>query len=603
MSNFYVKQVAATGDKVKRATVEFTQGLNIIHGISDTGKTCIQMCIDYLFGGADLPFDKDVTGYSKVEMTVKTKDCEIIICRTLGTNIITAVSADDDSFNGKYNTVYKKESKNRMIDSLFLRLIGVEDEITLIKNKCFTRFRLTWSVFQQMFLIKEDDVHKKGSILLPSRTEANTLYFSALIYLLTGEDFSRYDAQEEKRIRDAKKSEIVAHIKSEIINMASKKEELEAKLTEHGDTELGNKVQEIITEVAAVRKRINDANERSKSVLHDIIAIREELVNIDLALDRQGSLRQHFIADIKRLTLIVDGEAVMSDVPTLEKCPYCEGEINEIEIESYTDAARSELARIVDQLNGLSHVHAEVLNRKKSLEQELRSLNIEKTEIDDFINEKLKPLESDLSAILKQYQIVTKIRGELDFVQRFTAEKNEQLREKEAPEGSKLEYLPKTHFDSNFRKTIDVYLDEIFKECNFEKFLSAHLDVDGKFDVLINGANKGTTRGQGYRAYINTLLALAFRKYMKDHGKYYPGVFFVDSPLQTLKQDVNDHAPDSMKSELFNYLIKSQSYGQIIVIENEIPKIAYEEHGIKPLYFTGGKSEGRYGFLHLEGQF
>jgi len=175
MSNFYIKQVSATGSKVKPAIIEFTEGLNIIHGISDTGKTCIQMCIDYLFGGDDLPFDKDVTGYSNAEMIVQTKDCEIRLSRPLGKNIINVVSTDD-SFSGKYNAAYRKESKNPTIDSLFLRLIGIEEEITLIKNKNFTRYRLTWSIFSQMFLIKEDDVHKKGSILLPSRKEANTLY-------------------------------------------------------------------------------------------------------------------------------------------------------------------------------------------------------------------------------------------------------------------------------------------------------------------------------------------------------------------------------------------------------------------------------------------
>ena len=147
------------------------------------------------------------------------------------------------------------------------------------------------------------------------------------------------------------------------------------------------------------------------------------------------------------------------------------------------------------------------------------------------------------------------------------------------------------------------YLIEIFKKCRFEKFLTAHLDVDGKFDVSINGANKATTRGQGYRAYINTILALAFRKYLKDHGKYYPGIFSVDSPLQTLKQGVNDEAPESMKTALFRYLLETQDYGQVIVIENEIPDLDYESHGVTPICFTGGKSPGRYGFLKLEGQY
>ena len=385
--------------------------------------------------------------------------------------------------------------------------------------------------------------------------------------------------------------------------MADRKESLENKLLEYGEVELDNKIHGIITEVTAIRKRIDDANERGKGLLHEIMAAREEMVNCDIMLDRHGSLRKHYIADIKRLTLIVDGESVLDDVPTLEKCSYCDGDMDESEQESYTEAARSELARIVEQLNGLSEVEAVVMERKVEIENRIKSLDDEKADIDGIINEQLKPMELELSTILADYQAAMRIKGELDFIQRFTVERTGELREKEATGEAKLEYRPKGHFDSKFRETIDSYLIEIFNKCCFEKFLTAHLDVDGKFDVSVNGANKATTRGQGYRAYINTVLALTFRKYLKDHGKYYPGVFFVDSPLQTLKQGVDEEAPESMKSALFRYLLESQDYGQVIVIENEIPDLDYERYGVTPIYFTGGKSSGRYGFLHLESQY
>jgi len=57
-----------------------------------------------------------------------------------------------------------------------------------------------------------------------------------------------------------------------------------------------------------------------------------------------------------------------------------------------------------------------------------------------------------------------------------------------------------------------------------------------------------------------------------------------------------------MKSALFRYLLETQNYGQVLVIENEIPEIDYQAYGVTPQYFTGGKSEGRYGFLHIESQ-
>ena len=602
MANFYIKRVRAFGSGMSDAVVDFTDGLNIICGISDTGKTCVQMSIDYIFGGSDLPFDKDETGYTEIEVVIETKKGEIRLYRQLGRNIITVTSEDAKDFEGKYDTNHRKTSKNKDIDMLFLRLIGIEDEITLIRSKDFVRSRLTWRSFLHIFLIKEDDVDRRESILLPRRAESNTLFFSALIYLLTEEDFSNYDAQEEKRIRDAKKNEIVAHIKAELRDLADRKDELESKLLDFGDIELNSKVHGIIAEVTAIRKRIDDANERGKGLLHGIMVAREEMVNCDIMLDRHGSLRKHYIADIKRLTLIVDGESVLADAPILEKCPYCDGDMEEIEQENYAEAARHELARIIEQLKGLGEVEAVVASRKAEIESRIKTLDEEKTDIDEIINEQLRPAEIELTTILADYEAAMRIKGELDFIERFTGERLGELRDKEETGELKLEYRPKGHFDSKFRETIDKYLDEIFKKCLFENFNAAHLDVDGKFDVSINGANKATTRGQGYRAYINTVLALTFRKYLKDHGKYYPGIFSVDSPLQTLKQGVDEQAPESMKTALFRYLLETQEYGQVIVIENEIPALDYESYGVTPIRFTGGKSPGRYGFLKLKGQ-
>jgi hypothetical protein len=204
---------------------------------------------------------------------------------------------------------------------------------------------------------------------------------------------------------------------------------------------------------------------------------------------------------------------------------------------------------------------------------------------------------------LANYRAAVKIQGELDFIERFAGERAAELREKETAEESKLEYAPRKHLDSAFRDTIDEYLLEIFTQCRYEGLLTAHFDVEKRFDTSVNGKNKATTSGKGYRAFINTVTALAFRKYLIDRGTYKPGVCFVDSPLLTLKQGVDDQAPESMKSALFRYLLDAQKEGQILVIENEIPELDYERYGVEPIRFTGGKKPGRYGFLYLDGQF
>ena len=52
---------------------------------------------------------------------------------------------------------------------------------------------------------------------------------------------------------------------------------------------------------------------------------------------------------------------------------------------------------------------------------------------------------------------------------------------------------------------------------------------------------------------------------------------------------------NGMKAALFEYLVKNNNYGQVIIAENEIPNINYKN--TKLIEFSGLKDKGRCGFL------
>lgn len=51
MAGFYIKRIIARSDSKEDAVVDFTSGLNIIQGRSDTGKSCVLKCMEFVFGG------------------------------------------------------------------------------------------------------------------------------------------------------------------------------------------------------------------------------------------------------------------------------------------------------------------------------------------------------------------------------------------------------------------------------------------------------------------------------------------------------------------------------------------------------------------------
>lgn len=65
MSRFFIKQISVTGEKVLFSEVSFNDGVNIIYGPSNAGKSYIINCINFMFAG-DPPFTKSSTGYDTV---------------------------------------------------------------------------------------------------------------------------------------------------------------------------------------------------------------------------------------------------------------------------------------------------------------------------------------------------------------------------------------------------------------------------------------------------------------------------------------------------------------------------------------------------------
>ena len=76
MSRFYIKEINASGPDVKYSTISLKDGLNIIYGPSNTGKSYVVKCINFMFGSnnSEIPFTKEDTGYDTVNMVMESDD-------------------------------------------------------------------------------------------------------------------------------------------------------------------------------------------------------------------------------------------------------------------------------------------------------------------------------------------------------------------------------------------------------------------------------------------------------------------------------------------------------------------------------------------------
>lgn len=159
MQTFMIKKLRVSGVDKTDGVVEFADGLNIIQGRSNTGKTWILRCINYLFGNDKRPYTS-ATGYTDIEgVFITERYGEITMTRKLDEQIVTVVSDSEEVENGEYATDYKKKGV-RYLNDLWLRILGLDETIEVPKNAYYGRERMSWRNVAGVFYVDEDEISK-----------------------------------------------------------------------------------------------------------------------------------------------------------------------------------------------------------------------------------------------------------------------------------------------------------------------------------------------------------------------------------------------------------------------------------------------------------
>ena len=81
--NFYIEKIIVTGSGKTDSIIELSNGVNIIYGPSNTGKTYIVKCIDYMFRSEREPIDISA-GYQYMKIIVRTQCGTITMSQKIG---------------------------------------------------------------------------------------------------------------------------------------------------------------------------------------------------------------------------------------------------------------------------------------------------------------------------------------------------------------------------------------------------------------------------------------------------------------------------------------------------------------------------------------
>ena len=591
---YYIKNIILlTGNNVK-STLPLEPGLNIIYGQSNTGKSLVLDCIDYLYGASKHRFDQKLQ-IKNITLVLDVDGKNITMSREIDSNDILVSSAVDDIESGTYKIGRAKNS----IGAVWLHLMGIKDQVNILMTLGGKTQKLTLRTFSHTVMVDETRIQGTGSILaqgVSPNPQVGTAVLTSLLYLATGNNYLPEKPSQDPAIRKAKKEAVRDFFDRSMSKLAERKVSELKDFSDESPVELQKKVDGVIDEIGAAEGALEKAISQSSKLAADIYRIDNQIGESRMLLDRNNSLLSQYEADIKRLTFIVEGDIHQGGIPVLKMCPFCNGELTKEKGESCIDAAVAEVEKIERQIKDLRSVQISIQVEIEDLHKE-RDLAIAKRhKIDTMIRGELRPQIDQLRNHLAEYTLALNQHKAKEMIDAFSDVLIKELEDTQKDEEGTFKFDLKSKFTEVFLETLNKELKSLLEQCNFEHFTGVRFDTDD-YDVVVNGHLK-RSQGQGFRAFLNTILAVAIQNCLAEFNHYKFDIMVIDSPILSLKErddDSNGKMSETMKKGLFRYFVEHKAERQTIIIENVIPEINYS--GVNQIEFTKDDNRGRYGLI------
>lgn len=604
MSRFTLKKLIVSGGGHQDSVLDFSDGLNLIIGPSNTGKSLIMDCIDYVFGftpktNRPSKIVDNKHGYTHVSLILKTEKGDVTLEREIGQPKIRVISNNSDITSGTYSS---NHTAKKNLNDILMRLIGIDDVHKILSSQTGDTQQLTWRSILHLFFMKQTDIDRESSALLAPHASGYSSSVAALLYLLIGKDANEFQKGEDPTISKAKRNAIIMYIREKKDQLSKRRDELEKLLSNHDVTDVQNIIKTINEKLDALQKELDASTEKSRKLMAEIYKQNGKLSECNTVIHSFVALSNQYQADIRRLGFIVNGQLAVSGIVPVQHCPFCDSELKTQPSDDYIAAASIELSKLKKHISELADAQSSADRKKQAIEDTLVALESEKKALDTFVEKELQPQIKSFKSELQGHLAILRWQNELDVIKRdeeqFKAELFQKENEEDSPE---QKYDIKSSYEYELVKGFETKLIEALKASRIGGAESARLNMRS-FDIEIDNHSKPTCMGGGYCAILNALTTYSMTAYIYEKGGYAPGFFAIDSALTQLSEATYVKQENSVKYNFMDFLISRASSRQVIMIEqkDELPYIPAEDPSkeIHVVEFSKNPNAGRYGFLN-----
>lgn len=608
---FYISQVQVTGPEKKDAIIEFSKGLNVVSGPSDTGKSYLLQCINYMMGGSTPPKDiEEAEGYDCIWMEIHTYYGEsFTIKRKMGNSQLLLIGAELPE--AKTSTIVQtlssthSSTKESNISAFLLKLTNLRDK--QIKESKYKKRLIRFSDVKTICLKDESEIITENSPISTGQYSLAPVEESLFNLFLSGED-----DEDLAILKDPKVYKSMLRGKLELTQSLLQAERerivnLKSSVSRMSQQEISIKIDELSLSMGESNQLIKYQENKRNGMLRNLSAVNQHITHLNEIIERFSLLYEHYYSDLQRLEFMLEGEHLLSQLPTVP-CPTCGSEVESDKIKDILEDDNREIVNSINKermkiITKMEDLHTTT----EDIQKELSKYNQDKGEIQkdldlisDLLDKKLRQtrqiLSKDLNEFVTLKQNIVLLQDAEINSQHYSREIESYERKiNEKPKKEERRILPEEHYQK--------FCDRIQEQLISWGVNVGNLQFDkNKMDFIINGKAR-RNYGKGYRAILCSAFLISLMKYCWEQGTYHPRFLVLDSPLTTYREgdkpQEKDEVETTVQNEFFNNLADLSQNFQIIIFDNKDPLLDIQNK-ITYHHFTRNLEIGRYGFFPMK---
>ena len=607
MFGFTLRSLSLTGPNKPSAKVIFTHGLNVIAGPSDTGKSFIVQCLDFVLGGGAQPKDiPEAKGYTTVVLEIESnqEQCVYKLERSLhGGEVRCTTEGQLDRILAAKHQAGKKDT----VSQFLLDLSGLGTKLICTNKRGSTR-PLSFRDIARLVIIDEESVIKKTSPILSGQYTSRTPESGIFRLLITGTDDSSIIAKEDLKIAKGRKSG-----RTEVIDCLLKRanEQISnigavGSLTEEYDrlAHIENALQVAITNRNSAQAYAAPLEKKRHATWIDLRTADSKYAVLSELQTRFSLLQEQYSSDLRRLEAIAEAGVRLGQLKE-DRCPICGAiaehqEYTQREVRfapaDVTTACKAEALKTSKLLKDLqatrivTTAEAEQLRKIRELkQQQFDSISAELNDLlEKHVNNSIKKVDE---LHIREKNCRNAIE-QLELIQELEALAKEAHSPKKNERADVQCSAVSTAQAGHFSKTVE----EILQDWHFPNLDRVSFSETDQ-DIIISDRTR-MSHGKGVRAITRAAFNLALLRLCVKEKRPFPNFVLIDSPLLVYEEPDADETsfPQDIKKHFWSSVKTSFSDTQVIIIENsqQLPNDGI--NGANVIRFTGN-DQGRRGFI------